>query len=120
MKEEIRASLDAIVAAAPRAVRLDQRTVVVLEFDTRSGRTGSGSDRESCQSLARNLTDRRYNSIETVGYIPASEAIGAELDENGTVLTGHAVLVALATNRLALAPNTAIGDAGIDLSLIHI
>ena len=114
VKEEIRASLDAIVAAAPRAVRLDQRTVVVLEFDTRSGRTGSGSDRESCQSLARNLTDRRYNSIETVGYIPASEAIGAELDENGTVLTGHAVLVALATNRLALAPNTAIGDAGID------
>ena len=113
VKKEVLASLEAIVGAAPLAVRPDQRTVVVLEFDTRAGKTGSGSDREACQSLARSLTDRRFNTIETIAYIPASEALGA-VDEDGTRLVGHAVLVALATNQLALATNTSIGDAGID------
>ena len=110
VKSEVRASLEAIVSAAPLAVQLDQRTVVVLEFDTRAGKTGSGSDREACQSLARSLTDRRFNTIETIAYIPANETLG----EDGTRLVGHAVLVALAANQLALAPNTSIGDAGID------
>ncbi|MDB2685993.1 hypothetical protein N9Y42_02175 [Mariniblastus sp.] len=113
-KDEIRASLDAIVDAAPMAVRLNQRPVVVLEFDTRGGKTGRGSDREACQSLARTLTDRRFNPIETIAYIPANEALGVVADEDGTRLVGHAVLVALAANQLALAPGTSIGDAGID------
>ena len=111
VKNEVRASLEAIVSAAPLAVRPDQRPVVVLEFDTKAGKTGSGSDREACQSLARSLTDRRFNTIESIAYIPASEDI---LGEDGTGLVGHAVLVALAANQLALAPNTSIGDAGID------
>ena len=114
VKNEIRASLEAIVGAAPLAVRPDQRTVVVLEFDTRAGKTGRGSDLEACQSLARSLTDRDFNTIETIAYVPANEVLGA-LDEDETRLVGHAVLVALAANQLALAPKTAIGDAGIDL-----
>ncbi len=114
VKDEVRASLEAVVKTAPLAVRPDQRAIVVLEFDTRVGKTGRGSDREACQSLARTLMGRRFNSIQTIAYVPASQAINAALDENGTVLSGHAVLVALATNQLALAPNTSIGDAGID------
>ena len=114
VKDEVRASLEAIVRTAPLGVHLDQRAIVVLEFNTRVGKTGRGSDREACQSLARTLMGRRFNSIQTIAYIPASQAIDAALDENGTTLSGHAVLVALATNQLALAPNTSIGDAGID------
>jgi len=114
VKNEVRTSLEAIVKTAPLTVRLDQRAIVVLEFDTRTGKTGRGSDREACQSLARTLTDRRFNPLQTIAYIPTSEAAGALLDPNGTSLNGHAVLVALATNRLALAPNTSIGNAGID------
>ena len=114
VKTEVRTSLEAIVKTAPLAVRPDQRAIVVLEFDTQAGKTGRGSDREACQSLARTLMDRRFNPLQTVAYIPASEAAGAALDNNGTRLAGHAVLVALATNRLALAPSTSIGDAGID------
>ena len=113
VKTEVRASLEAIVKTAPLAVRRDQQAVVVLEFDTRAGKTGRGSDREACQSLARTLMDRRFNPLQTVAYIPASETPSA-LTDNGTRLTGHAVLVALATNRLALAPSTSIGNAGID------
>ena len=114
VKQEVRASLEAIVNEMPPPAPREQRPVVVLEFDTRAGKTGRGSDREACQSLARSLTDSRFNLIETIAYIPADEAIGAELDENGNRLVGHAVLVALAANQLALAPDTSIGDAGID------
>ena len=114
VKNEVLASLAAIVKTAPLAVRPDQRAIVVLEFDTRAGKTGRGSDLEASQSLARKLMEPRFNPLQTVAYIPASEAAGAVLDDGGTRLIGHAVLVALATNQLALAPNTSIGDAGID------
>ena len=112
VKGDILASLEAIVSeAAPLGPLLKRRPVVVLEFDTRAGKTGSGSVLEACQGLARSLTDRRFRTIETIAYIPASEAA---LGEDGTRLVGHAVLVALAANQLALAPGTSIGDAGID------
>ena len=117
VRDDILASLDAIVREAPpQGPLLKRRPVVVLEFDTRAGKTGSGSDREACQKLARLLTDNEdFNLIETIAYIPASETLGgAAGDENGTRLVGHAVLVALAANRLALAPGASIGDAGID------
>ena len=114
VKKEVRASLEKIVSETRPPAPQQQRDVVVLEFDTRAGKTGRGSDREACQSLARSLTDSRFNLVETIAYIPANEAFGAELDENGTRLVGHAVLVALAANQLALAPDSSIGDAGID------
>ena len=65
VKNEVRTSLEAIVKTAPLAVRPDQRAIVVLEFDTRAGKTGRGSDREACQSLARTLMDRRFNPLQT-------------------------------------------------------
>jgi len=115
VKEEVRDSLDAIVRITPAPAPTEQRAVVVLEFDTRTGKTGRGSELEACQGLARLLTeDIRFNRIETIAYIPASETPGAQQDENSNRLVGHAVLVALATNQLALAPQTSIGDAGID------
>ena len=120
VRDDVLASLDAIVRETPaQGPRLERRPVVVLEFDTRAGKTGSGSDREACSKLARFLTDGRFNLIETVAYIPASEVLGgAAVDGDSTGLVGHAVLVALATNRLALAPGTSIGDAGIDVQRI--
>ena len=118
VKREIRSALDAIVETVPLTVRADGRPVVVLEFETAAGKTGRGSELEACQSLARTLMDRRFNPIETVAYIPAAETFDSaanSLDNDGmTRLTGHAVLVALAANQLAMAPGTAIGDAGVD------
>ena len=120
VRDDVLASLDAIVKETPQlGPRLERRPVVVLEFDTRAGQTGSGSDREACSKMARLLTDGRFNFIETVAYVPASEFLGDDdSDGDGTELVGHAVLVALAANRLALAPGTSIGDAGIDESRI--
>ena len=87
VKTEVRASLEAIVKTAPLAVRPDQRAIVVLEFDTRAGKTGRGSDREACQSLARTLMDRRFNPLQTIAYIPVSEAAGAVLDNDCLLYT---------------------------------
>jgi membrane-bound ClpP family serine protease len=118
VKREVRSALENIIESVPLTVRPDGRPVVVLEFETASGKTGRGSELEACQSLARTLMDRRFNPIETIAYVPAAEtfdSVANPLENDGvTRLTGHAVLVALAANQLAMAPNTAIGDAGVD------
>jgi membrane-bound ClpP family serine protease len=113
VKREVRSALESIADNAPLAVRPEKRLVVVLEFDTQSGKTGRGSQLDECQALARVLTDRRLSGIETVAYLPAASG-AADSNQGKTVLSGHAVLVALSANRLALEPGTAIGDAGVD------
>ena len=120
VKKEVRSALESIADNAPLAVRPDKRLIVVLEFETRSGKTGRGSELEACQALARILIDRRLSGIETVAYLPESETLGvlSDPDQDKTVLSGHAVLVALSASRLALAPGTAIGDAGVDEPVI--
>ncbi len=68
---QIRQTLKRIGEKAPQVVRLEDRQVIVLEFDTSGGKTGLGSELEACQSLARFLGSSEMNRVETVAYIPA-------------------------------------------------
>ena len=83
------------------------RPVVVLEFATSpNSENGRGSDLGACVSLSRLLISPEFNRVRTIAWIP---------DRGGeVVLQGHAVLVALAANELAMASNASIGDAGVD------
>ncbi len=109
---KLRTAIKRIVESAPDVVRPEQRQVVVLEFDTSNGKTGRGSELEACLSLARFLGGPDLNRVETVAYIPADAKLAA--DGFPSQLTGHAVLVAIAANQLAMDRGTAIGNAGID------
>ena len=106
----IRLILKRIVEKAPQVVRPEERQVVVLEFDTSQGRTGRGSELEACQSLARYLASPDMNRIETVAYIPSQP----DIDGGGGQLIGHAVLIAVAANQLAMDQGSEMGQAGID------
>lgn len=100
---------------ADKSLEANRPPVVVLEFDTSGGKTGQGSDLEACQKLARYLTNGELRRIETVAYIPANRGyVGVEADGFRGELVGHAVLVVIAANQLAMEPGTAIGNAGID------
>jgi len=103
----IKLALQQIVENAPTVVRPTDRLAVVLEFDTSGGKTGRGSELEGCQLLARYLVSAELNRVETIAYIPSGS-------ERGARLSGHAVLVALATNQMAMDANSSIGEAGID------
>jgi len=94
-------------------VRPEDRPVVVLEFETNRGKTGSGSEFEACVALARLLTSSDLNRLNTVAYIPKTRQPGVE-----TQLTGHAVLVAICANQIAMDRETAIGNAAVDESSI--
>jgi membrane-bound serine protease (ClpP class) len=107
---QIRQALKQIADQAPQFVRPDERQVVVLQFDTSAGKTGRGSELEACQSLARFLGSSELNRIETVAYIPADR----QNDPVSTSLNGHAVLVAIAANQIAMDRGTSIGNAGAD------
>ena len=107
---KIRLVLKQIVEKAPQVVRPEERQVVVLEFDTSQGKSGRGSELEACQSLARYLASPEMNRVETVAYIP-SRPSG---DGSGGQLMGHAVLIAVAANQIAMDTGAQIGKAGID------
>lgn len=110
----VRNTLMRIAEKSERFVRPEDRPVVVLEFDTAGGKTGRGSELEACMALARYLNDPGLNRLETVAYLPAGRDTTDEEREAGGQLKGHAVLVAIAANQLALEPASAIGMAGID------
>ena len=107
---KIRLILKQVVEKAPQVVRPEERQVVVLEFDTSQGKSGRGSELEACQSLARYLASPEMNRIETVAYIPSRPGI----DGAGSQLNGHAILIAVAANQIAMDSGAAIGNAGID------
>ncbi len=108
----VRQTLKRLSEKSQRVVRPENRPVVVLEFDTAGGKTGRGSELEACMALARYLGDSDLNRLQTVAFIPAVR--DPLSDEAGGQLLGHAVLVAIAANQLALEPGTAIGSAGAD------
>lgn len=116
----VRRTLKQISEKPQVAVRREERPVVVLEFDTASGKTGRGSELEACMSLALYLADADLNRIRTVAYIPASRNYIESENRNASdrqikgQLNGHAVLVAIAANQIAIEPDVAIGNAGID------
>jgi membrane-bound ClpP family serine protease len=111
---QVKLALQKLVESAPLTVRPKDRTVAVLEFDTASGKTGRGSELEACQLLARYLVSPELSRIETIAYIPASKGAQGKV----TMLSGHAVLVALAANQIAMEQNTAISAAGVDEGVI--
>ncbi len=77
------------------------RPILLLEFWPTDDRFGAGSDYFRARSLAEFLTSRDLGGVRTIAYIPKA-------------LQGHAVLVALACEEIAMAPEATIGDAGID------
>ncbi len=117
---EVRRTLKQISEQPQVMLRREERPVVVLEFDTASGKTGRGSELEACMSLALYLGNADLNRIRTVAYIPASRSFIESNNRNANdqqiegQLNGHAVLVAIAANQIAIEPDVAIGDAGID------
>jgi membrane-bound ClpP family serine protease len=112
--DRVRNTLKQIAEKSP-AVRRQERPVVVLEFDTNNGKTGRGSKFSSCMDLALYLGKPELNRIHTVAYVPSSKVPTASADSKFSAqLNGHAVLVAVAANQLAIAPDVAIGNAGVD------
>jgi membrane-bound serine protease (ClpP class) len=113
----VRQTLKRISEKTSPAAQRRNRPVVILEFDTRGGQTGRGSELEACMGLARYLRDPDLNRLQTVAYIPQRrDGLGWDNDEsmpNGG-LNGHAVLVAIAANQIAIDPDAAIGKAGVD------
>lgn len=120
VSSSVRKTLKQLSERPQMAVRPEDRPVVVLEFDTSNGKTGRGSELEACMSLALYLGDPDLNRLQTIAYIPADrnaiESDASNLENRALTgqLNGHAVLVAIATNQIALGPQTAIGNAGID------
>ncbi len=81
----------------------ENRPVIVIELaslgDEADG--GKGSDFARALSLARYLTSEEMAGVKTIAYIPRT-------------VKGHAVLVALACEEIAMAPTAELGEAGID------
>jgi membrane-bound serine protease (ClpP class) len=99
----------------------NERPIVILEFVPASGSSGAstdpagriadqpgepksigqGSSFEKALSISRWLSGPKGNRVKSIGYITSN-------------LRGHAVLVALACEELAMQPDAEIGKAGID------
>ena len=89
------------------------RPNVILEFDTSRGRTGKGSCLGSCIDLARCMMSSETNRLRLVAFIPGSKKNKSD-DDSPVQLAGHAVLVALAADDIAIDPQAEFGAAGAD------
>ncbi len=78
-----------------------QRPVLVIEFAPNRESEGLGSDFERALSLARFLTSDEMAAVKTVAFIPET-------------IKGHAVLVALACEEIAISSSAEMGLAGLD------
>ena len=99
-----------VASQMPAAVRAEDRSVLVLEFDVKDLTSGQGSELGGCYSLAEYLTGPELKSIRTVAWIPGGE--------EATALVGHAVLAAISCNEIAMAEQASIGNASIDLETV--
>ncbi len=106
---KVKQALMRLVDRTEAVVRPEDRPLVVLEFETDRGKTGSGSEFEACIGLARLLTSSDLNRLNTVAHIPKTRQPDAESE-----LKGHAVLVAICANQIAMDKGTRIGNAGAD------
>jgi membrane-bound serine protease (ClpP class) len=75
-----------------------ERGTLVLRFDAVDGESAGGSDFGRALELARFLADDRLSGVKTVAWLPD----GA---------TGHAVLVALACDEIAMPADAVLGPA---------
>lgn len=114
---QVRQELTRISSEAPATADAAQRPVLVVEFDTTSGATGQGSNLGSCIDLAVALTDPRMRAIQTVAFVPGLRVRGNDVPASASTsrLNGHAVLIALACNELAMHSNALIGKAGLEI-----
>ena len=117
--EQVKAVLEQAINSTQGSNAPNQeRPRIVLEFDTRNSKTGQGSDFHACLSLAELLISPRMGRLFPVAYIPAPEGLapgGDQLDAKPiSHLKGHAVLIALACNELAMHNDASIGEAAID------
>ena len=92
-----------------------QRPVLVLEFDTSNDATGQGSELGNCLDLAVMLSEKKLQALYTVAYIPRSKTAAGEDGQPASQLKGHALLVALACNEIAMHDDSALGEAGLDV-----
>ncbi|MFM8893330.1 MAG: hypothetical protein ACKOTB_17245, partial [Planctomycetia bacterium] len=90
----------AILRQVDQLRRGGERGVLVLRFDAADGGSG-GSDFGRALELARFLGDPRLDGVKTVAFLP-------------TGATGHAVLVALACEEIAMPPDAVLGPASAD------
>jgi membrane-bound serine protease (ClpP class) len=93
---------EAVLRQLPRLRgRPGERGLLVLRFDgAAAGEAGDHSDFGRALELARFLAGDRLAGVKTVAWLPE----GA---------TGHAVLVALACDEIAMAPDAVLGPANV-------
>lgn len=98
------AALESLAAKASGA----ERPIVILEFKSASpaghdaeGLVGRGTPFERALSIARWLSGSKGTRFQSVAYLPQS-------------IGGHAVLVALACEEIAIASDAEMGQASID------
>ena len=91
------------------------RPNVILEFDTSRGHSGKGSSLGSCIDLARFMVSPEMNRLRLIAFIPGRQKSVAD---SSTELAGHAVLVALAADEIAIDPDAQFGAAGTDESTV--
>jgi len=91
----------AILRQLDRLKRGNERGVLVLRFDPADDERSGGSDFGRSLELARFLCDPRLAGIKTVAFLPDG-------------VTGHAVLVALACEEIAMAADAVLGPANVD------
>ncbi|MBM4010985.1 MAG: hypothetical protein FJ286_06340 [Planctomycetes bacterium] len=75
-----------------------ERGLLVLRFMAGDGEAAGGSDFGRALGLARFLADERLAGVKTVAWLPEGAS-------------GHAVLVALACEEIAMAPDAVLGPA---------
>ena len=78
-----------------------QRPILVLEFQsgTTAGEAGEAGEFGSAFDLATYLTSPSVGRVQTVAYLPG-------------VVTGHAVLAAMACEQIIMKAEAELGDAG--------
>lgn len=112
---DVKQTLQRVLDKAPAVVDPKSRAVVVLQFDTIRGASGAGSDFYACAALAEYLTSPEMKRVKTVAYVPATRGVAATVEDGPTSkLVGHAVLVALSCEEIALHKSAGMGQAGLD------
>ena len=101
---QVRTMIEKTLENLPVVEAAEDRPVLVLQFDTSTGRSGRGSQFERCISLARFLTSRALNKVRTIAYIKGGS--------DSSPLSGHALLVALACERWYANEDGGIGSVG--------
>lgn len=117
---EVSQSLQQLRDKTQAANQGDARPIVVLQFETDRGGNGAGSSFTACLELAQLLTSPDMNRLRTVAYVPGNRVPVGDAppavagSENSAKLIGHAVLVAIAAEELAIDESAKLGSANVD------